>query len=92
MLHVVASPPPLPLPSSYRRRASDDLGRLIERAEAELRRHLATVERSAAAGAGPCPARAELRLAEHRLAMLRHSRELLLRAGGTRSEDHRAAA
>jgi hypothetical protein len=92
MLHVVASPPPLPLPPSHRRRALDDLERLIERAEAELGRHLATVERSAADGAGPCPARGDLRLAERRLATLRHSRELLLLAGGTRPEDHRAAA
>ena len=78
MLHVVASPPPLPLPPSYRRRALDDLARLIARAEAELGRHLAAVERSAAAGGGPCPARAQLRLAERRLAVLRHSHELLL--------------
>ncbi len=93
MLHAVASPPPLPLPPSYRRRALDDLERLIKHAEAELGRHLATVERSAAAGAGPCPARAELRLVERRLAALRHSRELLLLAGGARpEEDHRAAA
>ena len=91
MLHVVASPPPLPLPPSYRRRALDDLGRLIEHAEAELGQHLAAVERSAAARAGPCPARAELRLAERRLAILRHSRELLLLAGGARPEDRAAA-
>ena len=89
MLHVVASPPPLP--PSYRRRALDDLERLIKHAEAELGRHLATVERSATAGGGPCPARAELRLAERRLAMLRHSRELLLLAGGTFPEDRAAA-
>ncbi len=92
MLHAVASPPLLPLPPWYRRRASDDLGRLIKHAEAELGRHLAAVERSAAAGAGPCPARAELRLAERRLAVLRHSRELLLPAGGARHEDRAAAA
>ena len=92
MLHVVASPPPLPLPPWYRRRALGDLERLIERAEAERAHHLATVERSAAAGGGPCPARAELRLAERRLAMLRHSRELLLLAGGARPEDRAAAA
>jgi hypothetical protein len=91
MLHVVASLPPLPLPPWYRRRALDDLGRLVEHAEAELGRHLATVERSAAADGGPCPARAELRLAERRLAMLRHSRELLLLAGGARHEDRVAA-
>ena len=91
MLHVVASPPPLPLPPWYRRRALDDLERLIKHAEAELRRHLATVERSAAAGRKPCPARAGLRLAERHLAVLRHSRELLLLAGGTRPEDRAAA-
>jgi hypothetical protein len=91
MLHLAMPPPPLPLPPWYRRRALDDLERLIKHAEAELRRHLATVERSAAAGAGPCPARGELRLAERRLAMLRHSRELLLLAGGTRPEDRAAA-
>ena len=62
MLHVVASPPPLPLPPWYRRRALDDLGRLIEHAEAELGRHLD---------------KALLRLAERRLLLLRHSRELL---------------
>lgn len=91
MLHVVAPSKPLPLPPWYRRLALDDLERLIERAEAELGHHLATVERSAAAGAGPYPARAELRLAERRLAMLRHSRELLLLAGGARHEDRAAA-
>ncbi len=91
MLHVVAPPPPLSLPPSYRRRALGDLERLIERAEAEFKHYLATVERSAAAGGGPCPARAELRLAERRLATLRHSRELLLLAGGVRHEDRVAA-
>ncbi len=96
MLHAVAPspspPPPPPLPPWHRRRALDDLERLIRRAEAELGHHLATVERSAAAGGGPCPARAELRLAERRLAALRHGRELLLLAGGARHEDLRAAA
>ena len=92
MLHVVAPSPPLPLPPWYRRRALDDLERLIERAEAELGHHLATVERSAADGGGPCPARAELRLAERRLATLRHGRELLLLAGEACHEDHRTAA
>jgi hypothetical protein len=90
MSQVAALPPPLPLPPWYRRRALDDLERLIEHVEAEFGRHLAAVEHSAAGGEGPCPARAGLRLAERRLAMLRQSRELLL-AGGVRPEDRAAA-
>lgn len=78
MPHVAA--PPLP-PPPYRWRALDDLERLIARVEADFGRLLAAVERWTAAGGGPCPARAELRLAERHLAMLRQSRELLLLAG-----------
>ena len=92
MLHAVAPSPSPPPPPWHRRRALDDLERLIRRAQAELGHHLAAVERSAAAGGGPCLARAELRQAERRLATLRHSRELLLLADGAFPEDPRIAA
>jgi hypothetical protein len=69
-----------PLPPRYRRRALAALEGLLTRGEGDVAGHLATVERTAAAGEDSTAARAGLGLAERRLALLR-GRQRFLRSG-----------
>ena len=69
------------LPPQYRRRALAALEGLMMRAGGDVAGHLATVERTAAAGEVTTAARAGLGLAERSLALL-HGRQRFLRSGG----------
>ena len=64
----------LGLPPGYRRRALVRLDALIAKAEEDRTERLRAVERLAAAKKGTGPAKAGLRRAEYRLALLRGSR------------------
>jgi hypothetical protein len=68
------------LPPRYRRRALAALEGLTARAEGDVAGHLASVERTAAAGEVTTAARASLGLAERGLALLR-GRQRFLRSG-----------
>jgi hypothetical protein len=68
------------LPPRYRRQALAALEGLMTRAESDVAGHLATVERTAAAGVDSTAARAGLGLAERGLALLR-GRQRFLRSG-----------
>ena len=61
-------------PSQRHQRTLAQLDALIARAKDDVARCLVAARRLAAAGRNPGPARAKLRLAERRLALLRQSR------------------
>ena len=83
---------PLGLPPRYRRHALAKLDAVIEGAERERAERLRAVERLAAAEKGTARAKARLRTAEYRLALLRGSRRVLLPDEPPRAGDQPPAA